>query len=163
MSDGYPSLTALLGLLAVAGYQNRDKIGAWLSHATQANAGAAPATVPPVPNGPAGGGLLDGLGNVLGRLGGGSPPSTGGFLGGALGELVDRFRQNGQESVANSWVTTGPNRDVSPQQLEQAIGPDVIGTLLQHTGLTKDELLSRLANRLPDAVDRYTPDGRLPA
>ena len=26
MSDGFPSMTALLGLLALAGYQNKDKL-----------------------------------------------------------------------------------------------------------------------------------------
>lgn len=29
---GFPSMTALLGLLAVAGYQNRDKISEMLSN-----------------------------------------------------------------------------------------------------------------------------------
>ncbi len=33
MSDGYPSMTALLGLLALAGYQNRDKIAEMLGGA----------------------------------------------------------------------------------------------------------------------------------
>ena len=30
MSRGFPSMTALLGLLAIAGYQNRDKIAEML-------------------------------------------------------------------------------------------------------------------------------------
>ena len=33
MSRGYPSMTALLALLAMAGYQNRDKISEWLKTA----------------------------------------------------------------------------------------------------------------------------------
>ena len=60
------------------------------------------------------------------------------------------------------WVSTGPNKQIAPEQLEQAIGPDVLATLTQQTGLSWEELLSRLSTTLPDAVDQYTPDGRLP-
>jgi uncharacterized protein YidB (DUF937 family) len=76
--------------------------------------------------------------------------------------LVERFRQNGQGEVAESWVGPGPNKEVAPNQLEQAIGSDVLATLSQQTGLSRDELLARLSRELPTAVDRYTPEGRLP-
>ena len=64
--------------------------------------------------------------------------------------------------MADSWVKTGPNQQLAPQQLEQAIGPDVLNTLAQQTGLSREELLSRLTRELPDAVDKFTPNGRLP-
>ena len=86
----------------------------------------------------------------------------GGLLGGGLGELVESFKQNGQGEVAESWVGTGPNQQIAPNQLEQAIGPDVLASLSQHTGLSREDLLSRLSTTLPEAVDKYTPDGRLP-
>jgi uncharacterized protein YidB (DUF937 family) len=107
--------------------------------------------------GGAGGG---GLGGLLSGLGG---AGAGGLLGGGLGELVDRFKQNGHGDVAESWVGTGPNKQVEPHQLEQAIGPDVLEDLMQHTGLSRQELLSRLSTNLPDAIDKYTPEGRLPS
>ena len=66
------------------------------------------------------GGLLEGLG--------GKGTGAGGVLSGGLGELIDRFRQNGQGDTANSWVKTGPNKPVTPPQLEKAIGPDVLDT-----------------------------------
>jgi uncharacterized protein YidB (DUF937 family) len=47
--------------------------------------------------------------------------------------------------------------------LEAAIGPDVLADLSQRTGLSREELLSRLSQQLPSAVDRYTPDGTLPS
>ena len=84
------------------------------------------------------------------------------FLSGGLGELVDRFKQSGQAETAESWVKTGPNRPCTPAQLEQALGPQVLDTLSQQTGLSRDELLARLCRELPDAVDKYTPQGRLP-
>jgi uncharacterized protein YidB (DUF937 family) len=65
--------------------------------------------------------------------------------------------------VADSWVGPGPNKQVAPPQLEKAIGPDVLTTLSEQTGLTRDEILARLSKNLPDAVDKYTPEGRIPA
>src|SRR3954454_66795 len=150
MSRGFPSMTALLGLLAVAGYQNRDKLAEMLRGASS----PAPGT-PGQPQGDAGG-----LGGLLGGAGAGG---VGGLLGGGLSDLIERFKQAGQGEAADSWVRTGPNQPIEPHQLEQAIGPDVLATLSQHTGLSREELLSRLSRNLPEAVDRYTPDGRLPA
>ena len=68
----------------------------------------------------------------------------------------------GQGETAESWVGTGPNKQVTPAQLEQAIGPEVLATLSKQTGLSRDELLARLSRALPAAVDKYTPHGRLP-
>ena len=104
-----------------------------------------------------------GQGGVLGNLGGLlSGASAGSVLSGGLGDLVERFKQNGQGQAADSWVKTGPNQQLAPEQLEQAIGPDVLNTLSQQTGLSREELLSRLTRELPAAVDKFTPDGRLP-
>jgi len=133
MSRGFPSMTALLGLLAIAGYQNRDKIKEMLSGTGQ----RAPA-----------GGQGGGLGGLLGSLGG---ASAGGLLSGGLGELIDRFKQSGQGPTADSWVNTGANKPCTPAQLEQALGPDVMDTLSKQTGLPRDELVSRLCRELPDA------------
>ena len=71
--------------------------------------------------------------------------------------------KNGHGAAADSWVNHGPNHEIAPPQLQQAIGPDVMDALSRQTGLSHDELLSRLSRELPSAVDRYTPDGRLPA
>ncbi|MEO8672093.1 MAG: YidB family protein [Tahibacter sp.] len=152
MSRGMPSMVALLGLLAVAGYKNRDKIKEMLGQQNQAS-GSAP-------------GQLDAQGaqgGVLGKLGGllrGA--SAGNVLSGGLRDLVDRFKQNGHADAADSWVKTGPNQPIASGQLEQAIGPDVLNTLAEQTGLTREELLARLTRELPGAVDGFTPQGRLP-
>lgn len=145
MNRGYPSLTALLGLLAVVGYQNRDKIGEMLSKVGQGS----------------GQGGDDGLLGKLGGMLGGS--SSEDVVNGGVGELVDRFRQSGHGEAADSWVQTGPNKELTADQLGKAIGPDILGTLSAQTGLSRDELLKRLAGVLPSAVDQYTPEGRLPA
>jgi len=144
MARGGPSMTALLGLLAIAGYQNRDKIGEWLKG---------------MGNPPGGKPGEAGLGGLLGGLAGGS---AGGLLSGGLGSILDGFRQAGQGDAADSWVSNGPNKPVEPPQVKQAIGDDVLQELSRQTGLSEEEILKRLSQRLPDAVDKYTPDGRLP-
>jgi uncharacterized protein YidB (DUF937 family) len=146
-------MTALLGLLAIAGYQNREKISEWLGGLKQGAPGAGQAGTAGQ-GGP--GGLLE---HLKGSLGG---ASAGGVLSGGLGEIVDRFKQSGQGETADSWVKTGPNKPVTPSQLEQAVGPEVLDTLSKQTGLSRSELLARLSRELPDAVDKYTPQGRLP-
>jgi uncharacterized protein YidB (DUF937 family) len=139
-------MTALLALLAIAGYQNRDKIAEMLGGTRQNNPDS---------------GEQGGLGGLLGQLGLGGA-SAGGILSGGLGELLERFKQSGQVDTAKSWVNTGPNKPCTADQLEQAIGPEVLETLSRQTGLPRDELVSRLCRELPDAVDKYTPEGRLP-
>jgi uncharacterized protein YidB (DUF937 family) len=146
MKRGFPSMTALLAMLAVAGYQNRDKIAEMLGKLNT-----------PGPDGKGGfGGLLEKLGLDTNNA------SSGGILSGGLGELLDRFKQNGQGDKADSWVNTGENKPCSPAELEKALGADVLETLSEHTSLSKEELLSRLCRELPHAVDRYTPQGQLP-
>jgi uncharacterized protein YidB (DUF937 family) len=164
-------MIALLGLLAVAGYQNRDKLGELLGKVTGGGAGVAPPPPPGTPGAPpqaapnitganAGlGGLLGGLG---GLLGGSGQASTGGGIGGVLGELMNSFSGNGHGETVRSWVETGPNRPVTGSQLESALGADTIDSLTKQTGLSRDELLARLQAVLPAAVDKMTPDGRLP-
>jgi uncharacterized protein YidB (DUF937 family) len=153
MSRGYPSMTALLALLAMAGYQNRDKIAEWLktaqtkmdSPAQGSGAGAG-----------AGGSLP---GTLSGALAG---RSVGDLLSNGLRDLIDRFKQAGHGDAADSWVGHGPNKQIGPSDLEKAIGPDVLATLSEQTGLSRGEIVARLSKNLPNAVDKYTPDGRIP-
>jgi uncharacterized protein YidB (DUF937 family) len=142
-------MTALLGLLAVAGYQNRDKLAEMLSGKQGA---------PGTPQG------QNGLGGLLGQLTGATGAGgVGGLLSGGLGELVERFTKSGHGETVNSWVGTGPNAQIAPSEVEQSIGTDVLETLSKQTGLSREEILARLSRELPQAVDKYTPDGRLPA
>jgi uncharacterized protein YidB (DUF937 family) len=149
-----PSMVALLGLLAVAGYQNRDKIAEMLGTQKQPAGAGDPGQQNQAS---AQGGVLGNLGGVLGGA------SAGSVLSGGLRDLIERFRQSGHAQTADSWVNKGPNQPIRPDELEQAVGSETLNTLSERTGLSRDELLARLTRELPDAVDKFTPDGRLPS
>ncbi|MBO9097572.1 MULTISPECIES: YidB family protein [unclassified Rhizobium] len=157
-------MKALLGVLAVAGYQHRDQIAEVLRNLTksgQAPSPQQPGTQQSEDQAGGLGGLLGSLtqGGLGGLLGGGS---AGGILSGGLGGLLEQFQQNGHGDAANSWVSPGDNAPIDNQQLSQALGPDVIKELTEKTGLSEQELLSRLSQDLPKAVNDLTPDGKVP-
>jgi uncharacterized protein YidB (DUF937 family) len=155
MSKGYPSMTALLGLLAVAGYQNRDKIAEFLKGHDGHGTGRSPVsgTTPGV-------GGSGSLGNLLGGVG---SAGVGGLIATGLSELVEHFTKGGHGEAANSWVGQGANHAIAEADLERAIGSGTLDHLTQQTGLSRAAILSRLSRELPSAIDRYSPDGRLPA
>ena len=110
---------------------------------------------------PGGGG---GLGDILkgglgGLLAGGA---AGSVLSGGLGDLLKQFQQKGQGDAANSWVGNGPNKQIAPGDLANALGADQINSLSSQSGLSRDDLLKGLSQYLPDVINHLTPDGRLP-
>ncbi len=150
MANRTPSLLALLGLLAVAGYQHRDKIGEAIKGLQGAGGGS---------NAQGGGlgGLLGGLGDLLGG------DRSKNVLSGGLGDLLDSFRTSGQKETADSWVTPGvPTKGLRPDEVASAIGEENLTELSQRTGLGRAELLERLATAIPETVDRMTPNGNMP-
>ncbi len=158
-----PMTMAILGLLA------------WkaVKHLTAGQPGAAPAPSPApnpgnvtasLPGGGMGGGFGGGLGDVLkgglgGLLAGGA---AGSVISGGLGDLLNQLQQKGHGDAANSWVSNGPNKAISPGDLASALGADQINSLSSQSGLSRDDLLKGLSQYLPDAVNHLTPDGRLP-
>jgi uncharacterized protein YidB (DUF937 family) len=81
----------------------------------------------------------------------------------ALGDLVDRFKVTGQAREAESWVSDRPNMLLNVEGLKVALRAETIAALAQKTGLSQAELLLRLNVALPDMVNRFTPEGRLPS
>jgi uncharacterized protein YidB (DUF937 family) len=75
---------------------------------------------------------------------------------------VNKLQQGGLGDVVNSWVGSGQNQPVSPSQLGSALGPGVIKTVSQLTGLSEDDLTKQLSKVLPGVVNGLTPNGRLP-
>ena len=79
-----------------------------------------------------------------------------------LGGLVKQFQQKGLGSVVDSWINRGQNQDISSGQISDALGSDIVDQLARRTGLSRQEVINQLAKALPGAIDRMTPDGRLP-
>jgi uncharacterized protein YidB (DUF937 family) len=151
-----PMTMAILGLLAFKAFK----------HLTAGQPGAAPAPAPSPGTttanaGPSGGGGLGGLipGGLGGLLAGGA---AGSVISGGLGDLLKQLQQNGHGETANSWVSPGPNKQIAPGDLANALGADQINSLMSQSGLSRDELLSGLSQHLPEVVNHLTPDGRLP-
>jgi uncharacterized protein YidB (DUF937 family) len=116
------------------------------------------------------GGQGDLLGLVVGMLansggaqGSGVPgvPGVPGGLGG-LGDLIGRFQQSGLGDVVGSWVGTGQNLPVSPDQLGGVLGSDVLASLTKQSGMSQGDLLGQLSKMLPQVVDQLTPQGQVP-
>ena len=95
--------------------------------------------------------MQGGLGSLLGGLSGG------------LNDLLKQFQQNGLGDKADSWVTTGQNKPIEPDELERALGEERIAWLMQQTGMSRTELLTGLSRELPQAVDKLTPQGHIPS
>jgi uncharacterized protein YidB (DUF937 family) len=90
-----------------------------------------------------------------------SEEGAGGVLGG-LGGLLNKLQQGGLGNIANSWVGSGQNQQVSPGQLGSALGPSIIKMLSQKSGLSEEEITQQLSQVLPGLVDKLTPNGRMP-
>jgi uncharacterized protein YidB (DUF937 family) len=146
-----PMTMAILGLLAYKA----------VKHLTGGQPGA---STTPAPSPATAGGRMGDLGGLLkgglgGLLAGGAAGSA---ISGGLGDLLKQLQQNGQGTAANSWVSPGPNKPISPNDLASALGADQISSLMSQSGLSRDQLLSGLSQHLPDVVNHLTPDGRLP-
>jgi len=82
---------------------------------------------------------------------------------GGIGGLVGAFEKSGLGGVASSWVGTGPNQPVTPQQVQTGLGSDAITSMASRLGVSPDIASGVLAQLLPHVVDHMTPGGQVPA
>ena len=104
-------------------------------------------------------GLLDGL--IGGAVGAEMVTVVNGFIekhGGVKG-IVDQFQRQGFGPTVQSWVGTGENQPISSAEVHQALGSDTIQQLAAKLGIPPEEMAAKLADLLPKAVDKMTPDG----
>jgi uncharacterized protein YidB (DUF937 family) len=107
-------------------------------------------------------GLLDGvLGGIVGaeltHVVGGLIQQNGGVQG-----LMNQFQQKGLGGIVQSWVGTGANQPVSVDQLHQVLGSDAIAQMAAKLGINSQDLSKKIAELLPEAVDKMTPGGVVP-
>lgn len=156
-----PMTMALLGLLAYKAL--KAFTGGQSSAAQPSGAPAKPGAHPGAASGSQSdsGGLGDLLkGGLGGLLAGGA---AGSVLSGGLNDLLKQFQQSGHGDVAQSWVGSGPNKAISPNDLASALGADRINAVAALSGMSREDLLNGLSQQLPEVVDQLTPDGRLPS
>ena len=100
--------------------------------------------------------------NVLsGLLSGGQNSGPAGL--GGLGGLVAQFENAGLGHLAQSWIGSGTNQPVSPQQLQTVLGEQRVQGMARQAGMQPQDLLSQLSQHLPNVVNSMTPDGQAPA
>jgi len=164
-----PITMAILGLLAykaVRGLAGNQPSAAPANTRVPPGANPQPNTrVPPGQNPPnvsasESGGLGDLLKGGLGGLLAGGAAGT--VLSGGLNDLLKQFQQSGHSDTVKSWVGSGPNKEISPNDLGGALGADRINALVDQTGMSRDDLLDVLSEYLPQVVDQLTPHGRVP-
>ena len=126
------------------------------------------------PDQPGRGGFLGLLDDIAGKLAGGTPGSGGGkglvafvveMLGsrqGGLAGLAAAFQQKGLGTIVSSWIGTGQNLPVSPDQIQQVLGEEQVRDFAQKTGISTLAAGSKLAELLPGVVDKLTPVGQVP-
>jgi uncharacterized protein YidB (DUF937 family) len=92
----------------------------------------------------------------------GATPPDGGLVGG-LGGLLDKLQSAGHGDTVKSWLGPGQNQPIEPGQLRSALGEKTVNDAAQQAGTTEQDLLSQLAQNLPQFVDKLTPNGRIPS
>ena len=103
-------------------------------------------------------GLLDG---VLGGLGGDTAGGLADLLKGqgGVGGLAEKFGQQGLGDLVGSWIGTGANANISPEQISSVLGSGPIADFASKLGISPEQASETLAGLLPEAVDRLTPNG----
>jgi len=158
-SGGMSPMT--IAMLALLGYKAFKSFTAGQATSDSARPGSIPSggTINAgVPGGAGGLGSLlpGGLGGLFGGRDGGN------VLSGGLNDLLKQLQQSGHGEAADTWVGSGPNKRIAPNDLAKALGADRINTMMAQSGMSRDELLDGLSQQLPDVVDQLTPNGRVP-
>jgi uncharacterized protein YidB (DUF937 family) len=106
--------------------------------------------------------MLDGL--LGGIVGAGMVSVLNGIIEkhGGLQGVVNQFERNGLGATVQSWVGTGPNQPISPDEVHRTLGPELLQQLSAKSGLSVQDLAQKLSLVLPQAVDQLTPNGAIP-
>ncbi len=115
-----------------------------------------------------------GLSNLAGQLLGGQQPGcnpnvlstllnvVNSYPGGVSG-VLEAFHKQGLGGVVSSWVSTGANQAVSPEQVQSALGNQQVQEVASKLGVSPQDASSHIAQWLPAVIDHLTPNGQVPA
>ena len=82
---------------------------------------------------------------------------------GGLGGLLAQLQAGGLDDIVKSWVGTGQNKPVQPDELGDALGKRAVTQMADKAGCSQDDLLTQLSKALPGLIDQLTQDGRIPS
>lgn len=102
----------------------------------------------------------DPLMSVLAQMLGGG--GQGGAQGGGLDQLLQQLQGAGMGRELDSWISKGDNLPVNADQLSQAFGQERMNDMARQAGMDSGGFGDLLAQVLPQAIDRMSPEGRLP-
>ena len=116
----------------------------------------------------------DPLSSILSGLTGGSGTSSGGGSGrllqlalamlqqnGGLDGVLGKFRQAGMGAQADSWVSSGQNMNISPDQLQQVFGSGSLNDIASQLGMSQNQAGSTMSQMLPELINQLTPQGQV--
>jgi len=108
-------------------------------------------------------GMFDGI--LGGVIGAGATTLLNSYLEkqGGLQGVVAQFEKSGYGDTMKSWISQGQNLPITADQIHQALGSDKVKELAAKMGLPADKIVEMLAQHLPQAIDKVTPDGKLPS
>jgi uncharacterized protein YidB (DUF937 family) len=110
--------------------------------------------------------LLDDLiGGVVSAVAGDKAPVLNQFLqdNGGVNGLAQKFQNGGAGDVFSSWVSTGENRAIAAETIQQVLGSGQVQQLAQKMGLDPQQTSDFIAKALPQVIDRLTPSGAIEA
>ncbi len=81
---------------------------------------------------------------------------------GGISGLAEQFAARGLGHVVSSWIGTGQNLPISPEQLQNVLGSEQVQALAAKVGISPEAVKSGLAQILPQLVDHLTPNGEVP-
>jgi uncharacterized protein YidB (DUF937 family) len=81
---------------------------------------------------------------------------------GGISGLLQQFHEKGLGELVNSWVGSGENAQISPDQVQKVLGTEQVQQVAEKAGISPEAASSKLAEYLPMIVDKLTPNGQVP-
>lgn len=81
---------------------------------------------------------------------------------GGLSGMLETFHEKGLGGLASSWVGTGANQSISADQIQHVLGEERINQFAAKAGIPPETASAKLAEYLPQVVDKLTPNGQVP-
>ncbi len=82
---------------------------------------------------------------------------------GGLNGVLPQLQHNGYGQQVASWLGHGSNDPITAQDLERTLNNDHVKQIAEKMGIPYDQVLQGMAQALPEAVDKHSPNGQLQA